>query len=184
MPRPADLPFTEHFQSMPCGTRAKYVAGGCRCMLCRAANSRYETERALARKNGDWNGLVSAPDVRTHLLKLSKEGVGRRAVADAAGVARSIVAAIRSGKKETVRARTAARLLAVTKDAVADHALVSANRTWRQINRLLAEGFTKSELTRRLGSKSKTPALQLKRAQVTARSAMKVDRLYSIVMRG
>ena len=25
----------------PCGTRAKYIAAKCRCMLCRAANSRY-----------------------------------------------------------------------------------------------------------------------------------------------
>ena len=30
----------------PHGTRLKYM-GGCKCMLCRAANSRYETERKL-----------------------------------------------------------------------------------------------------------------------------------------
>lgn len=45
MARPASLPFTEHFQQMPCGTRAKYVAVHCRCTKCRAANSRYVIAR-------------------------------------------------------------------------------------------------------------------------------------------
>jgi hypothetical protein len=39
------------------GTRIKYMAG-CRCLICRAANSNYECARAKARKNGQWNGLV------------------------------------------------------------------------------------------------------------------------------
>ena len=62
----ADLSATK-----PHGTRLKYM-GGCKCMLCRAANSRYETERAVARKNGDWNGIVDARAARRHILKLSK----------------------------------------------------------------------------------------------------------------
>jgi len=65
--RPHDLPFTEYFQQLPCGTRAKYMGARCRCMLCRAANSRYETGRLAARKNGDWNGLVPADRARRHL---------------------------------------------------------------------------------------------------------------------
>jgi hypothetical protein len=77
----ADLSATK-----PHGTRLKYM-GGCKCMLCRAANSRYETERAVARKNGDWNGIVDARAARRHILKLSKAGVGYKSVADAASVA-------------------------------------------------------------------------------------------------
>jgi len=40
------------------------------------ANSRYETERAVARKNGDWNGIVDARAARRHISKLSKAGIG------------------------------------------------------------------------------------------------------------
>ena len=76
----ADLSATK-----PHGTRLKYM-GGCKCMLCRAANSRFETERAVARKNGDWNGIVDARAARRHILKLSKAGVGYKSVADAASV--------------------------------------------------------------------------------------------------
>jgi hypothetical protein len=35
------------------GTRARYVGGRCRCMLCRAANSRYQSGRAQAQANGE-----------------------------------------------------------------------------------------------------------------------------------
>jgi len=79
----------------PHGTRLKYM-GGCKCMLCRAANSRYEAERGVARKNGDWNGIVDARAARRHILKLSKAGVGYKSVADAASVAHTVVA--RSGQ--------------------------------------------------------------------------------------
>src|SRR5260370_12030990 len=70
------------------GTRLKYM-GGCKCIPCRAANSRYEVERSAARKAGDWNGIVDADRARTHIRKLSKAGVGYKPVADAPGVARS-----------------------------------------------------------------------------------------------
>src|SRR5688572_24739280 len=81
------------------GDRLRYMAG-CRCTPCRAANSRYETERLRARKNGDWNGCVPAAKARAHLLKLSRRGVGTRAIADASGVARSILRAVARGEKQ------------------------------------------------------------------------------------
>lgn len=243
MSRPADLPFTEHFQRMPCGTRAKYVAGGCRCRKCRIANGRiYHQRQAKAiaaaleivtpdmpapqtwtapdgtkririykracpgvhghpcpyrrhlRKDskggvcGDcrlklaWNGLVDVEEVRAHARKLSKQGVGYKSVAAAADVSATEIAKILSGRKTKIRAEAAKRILAVDRDAVADHALVPAGPTWRRIRRLLAEGFTKTELARRLGSKSKTPALQLNTRKITAANAMKVERFYQQIM--
>ena len=47
----------------PHGTRARYSAG-CKCMFCRAANSRYKVARALERKNGNANPIVSAERAR------------------------------------------------------------------------------------------------------------------------
>ena len=165
----------------PHGTRLKYM-GGCKCMLCRAANSRYETERAVARKNGDWNGIVDARAARRHILKLSKAGVGYKSVADAASVAHTVVAEIRAGRRLRIRQRTEHSILAVTKTAYAGGALIDADPTWKKIDTLLDEGFTKSELARRLGSK--TPAIQFSHFEVTAKTAARVDRFYRAIMLG
>lgn len=182
--RPHDLPFTEHFQQMPCGSRAKYMGARCRCMLCRAANSRYETERAVLRRNGDWNGLVSAEPVRLHLLALSKKHVGYKSVAAASDVAPSILHEVRCGKKTQIRARTERRVLAVTADALADGSLVPAGPTRRRLTRLLAEGFTKTELARRLGSSARVPKLQIRGCYVLASTALKVERFFGLIMAG
>jgi hypothetical protein len=165
----------------PHGTRLKYM-GGCKCMLCRAANSRYEVGRDAARKAGDWNGIVGAGKARSHIHELSAQGVGYKAVGDACNVSKTVLAEIRSGKKRRIRQRTERAILAVTRDATADRALIDAAPTWVKINELLREGFTKAELARRLGYKS--PAIQLKRFAVTAKSAMRVDRFYRTIMAG
>ena len=88
-------------------------------MLCRSANSRYETEREVARKYGDWNGIVNARAARRHILKLPKAGVGYKSVADAASVAHSVVAEIRVVRKLRIRQTAERSILAVTKTAYA-----------------------------------------------------------------
>lgn len=245
MARPADLPYTDHFQNMPCGSRAKYVAVHCRCPKCRAANSRYVRQRdALAKaaarelgiravpqrapqlwtapdgtqqirlyqracrgadgrgcprsrhlrkdSTGDlcgdcrkalvWNGLVSADDVRAHLKRLSRQGVGYKSVAAAADVSTSTLGDILFGDKSRLRAQAARRVLAIDRDALADAALVPAGPTRRRLHRLILEGFTKTELARRLGSKARTPSLQFKGRFVLAKTAVRVERFYHLVM--
>lgn len=129
-----------------------------------------------------WNGIVSAAPVLAHLKRLSKQGVGYKSVAASADVSVTVLQRVMVGTKTHMRAQAIKRVLAVTKDALADHALVRAGRTHQQLTRLLEEGFTKTELARRLGSKAKTPALQLRAFRITAKTAMKVDRLYRMVM--
>jgi transcriptional regulator with XRE-family HTH domain len=163
----------------PHGTRVKYM-GGCKCMLCRAANSRYQTEREAAKKAGDWNGIVEAKRARRHLQRLSLQGVGRRAVADACDVGLTILSEIRTGKRLRIRRRTERAILGVTADAVSGGALVDADPTWKQINKLLEEGFTRAEIARRLGLDS--PRIQFNRFEVTARTKMRVDRFYRTIM--
>jgi hypothetical protein len=150
---------------------------GCRCSECRRANTDYEKARARARKAGEWNGLVSADQVRAHMAKLSKIGVGRRAVADVSGVSDSALVQIIAGRKTQLRALTARRILAVTKEAAADHALVCAKPSWRLLDELLSDGYTKAELALALGNRS--PALQLGRKRVTVRNAFEVQRLHA-----
>lgn len=164
----------------PHGSRVKYKAG-CRCLLCRAANARYVAERATARASGDWNGLVPAEKARGHVLALSKKGIGRRAIAAASDLSEKVLSRISSGLQLQIRKRTETKILAITKEAVSDGSLVSARRTWHQIRALLTEGFTKTELARRLGHKS--PSLKFGKKRVRARTAARVDKLYRSIMR-
>ncbi len=161
----------------PHGDRLRYL-GGCRCFKCRRSNSDYERHRQAARAAGDWNGIVDAAAARAHLIKLSRIGIGRRAVAAASDVAETVISEIRSGRKARIRARTERRILAVTKTCASDHALVSARRTWKLLNELIAEGFTRTDLAARLGSSARHPALQIKHDFVLARTAHRVEVLH------
>jgi len=166
------------------GSRARYVSG-CHCAQCREANRLYYYVRIKAKIFGRWDGIVPAGRARRHILKLSRRGIGRRAVAAVSGVSETILFRIRSGLRRQIRASTERRILAVTFDAYSDAALVSNARTWQRIGVLLSEGFTKQELARRLGSKAKEPKLQIAtRGECLARTAVKVERLYKIIMAG
>lgn len=165
------------------GTRVSYEAG-CRCLRCRAAKSRYNVEREAARKQGDTRDLVSAAAARSHILRLSRIGVGYKSVATAGNVATSIVARIRSGEKRTIRQDTERKILAVDKGAIADKSLVPAGPTWGLLNELLADGYSKTQIAKWLGSKARVPALQLKRDKINASTALRVYRMYQSVRAG
>lgn len=159
----------------PHGVRVRYMAG-CRCPECRRANTAYEIARAIARKSGDWNGIVPADRARAHILALSRQGIGRRTVQACTDVADAVLTAIRSGRKTRIRARTERLILGVTKAQAADHALVSARKSHRLIKLLLEEGYSEKFLARRLGYKQ--PTLQFNDKRVTVRNAARIERLY------
>lgn len=164
------------------GVRARYSVG-CRCMLCRAANSRYETERAARRAVGDSNELVDASRARAHLKWLSNRGIGRHSVQAASDVSDSILWMIVTGERTRIRRRTHERILAVDEGARAGRSLVSGKRARSLIRELVNRGYTKAELARRLGRT--TPALQFLRTEkITARTDAAVDRLYRSIERG
>ena len=171
------------FAEEPHGTRRRYL-GGCRCVPCRAANSRYSSERAAAQRAGDWRGFVPATLVLGHIRKLRKAGIGYRAIAAAAGLAKSTIAMILTGEREQIRKHHADRILAVDRTAVADCALVPAGRTWTLLNELLEAGYTKTFLAKQLGSRAKRPSLQIGTHGITALTASKVERLYRRIREG
>lgn len=152
----------------PHGERMRYIRG-CRCDLCKRANTDYENMRSKERAAGNWNGLVSANKAKKHLIKLSKAGVGRRAVADVSDVGETALVAIKSGKKLKIRAITEKRILAVTFEmAAADRALISAIPSWKLINDLIAQGYTKVTIAEAIGQKR---ALQLGKDLITIKNA-------------
>ena len=121
----------------------------------------------------------SAP-VRRHLKALSRRGVGYKQVAKASGTNPGILLEIRQGRRTRMRAQNARRVLAVTAAAArAPAARVAAGPTWRRLRWLLDEGgFTKTRLAQLLGSRGRTPSLQVGKERVLARTAERVKRLY------
>lgn len=156
------------------GVRMKYMAG-CRCFYCRRSNSDYERERKIARAAGDWNGIVQVKKARAHMRKLSRLGVGRRAVGAATDIADSVLAKIISGERTQIRARTERLILAVSIAHASDGAYVDAMKTWKQIRQLIREGFTKIRIAESIGQRR---ALQLGKVRVTAKHAAAIDRLW------
>ncbi|MCY4638084.1 MAG: hypothetical protein OXG04_26930 [Acidobacteria bacterium] len=142
--------------SQPHGTRARYMRG-CRCVPCRAANSRYECRRQLERLKGRANGCTTTEQVRKHLLRLSRQGIGYKQVAKAARLSPGALQQVRLGLRKHMRAQSVARVLAIGAEARAPGALVPAGSTLRRIEWLLKEGFTRAALARMLGSKAKQP---------------------------
>lgn len=167
-----------------------------RVRTCPGANGRRCVKRgAWLRTGGDvctacidratvWNGLISAAPVREHLERLSQVGVGYKSVAEACDVGKTTLMEIRAGTKTKIRRLIAERILAVTPAAVADHGLVDAAPTQKLIEDLVQPevGFSKAEIARRLGYK--TPALQMSRKRVLAKTEQRLRRFYRSIMVG
>jgi|SRR5579864_4217741 len=179
------LPFLKPVQILaatkPHGTRLRYMSG-CKCLCCRAANSRYECRRAELRRCGFSNPIVSADATRKHVLALRHRGIGYKTVARNAGVSKTILASVLAGRRVNVRRMTEKRVLELgDRGGPAGGAIVPARNTWLQINRLLREGFTKTALAQRLGVGK---AIQFRSDRVRASTAAKVDRFFRELMAG
>lgn len=174
-PRPPHLKPTATLAiDKPHGTRVKYM-GGCKCVDCRAANTKYELRRAVHRATGRGNGLVPADAAREHLLMLSREGVGRRTVAALTKVAITTLQLIKAGQRKNLRAMSEKKILAVTPDNIRGRALVRAAPTWAIIRYLVDEGYTQTEIATRLGMGR---TLQFRGKWIAETTANKVKALF------
>lgn len=162
------------------GTRGRYVQG-CRCAECRAENAAYARQREkMLRVGYPSNRITSAADVRRHLARLAAAGIGQHTIARICGIRRSTLQAIKNGRKRNVREQTARAILGVqpSRENFAGAALIDAGPTWRLVEQLLREGFTRTRIASELGMKGKPPALQLGRDRVTMRNARAVEKLW------
>lgn len=168
---------TELSSNKPHGTRLKYL-GGCRCVPCRAANSRYSVFRSKLNKQGKSNPIIDANNVKQRLALLSQHGIGLRSVADITDISRSVLQKIKNGERLGIRKQNAQKVLNIEPTAIIHgNQIISAKTTWKQIRWLLSEGFTQGALAKRLGYK--TPNLQINKKNIKTATALKVEKLYN-----
>lgn len=172
----------EYASRRPHGTRAKYVSG-CRCGECRKANSDYQRERDARKRRGEeQDPVVDVEPALRHMKALSKNGVGYKSVSEYSGVGKTTLFRILTGEKTHIRKSRLDAILAVHRGCFSAGSLIKAGDTWRRINWMLDEGFTKAEIARRLGAKGR--GLQIRKKKVTGRTAVKVERLERILRMG
>lgn len=165
------------------GTRVAYVFDKCRCLPCSKATREYEARRQRAHLYGRFDRLVDAQETREHVRELMAQGMGRRRIADVAGVQPSVLTRLLYGRpatapSERIRPQTANALLGVELDLAA-HATLEAFGTLRRLQALVAAGWTQTELARRLGmTNANLGTLIHSRDRVLRQTADKVAALY------
>lgn len=164
------------------GTRSRYVRG-CRCDDCRAANRTYARRRDVygwsERVAADW---CDAEPARQHILELRAQGMGKRRIAEVAGVHLSVIDVILYGKHGSpatrVLRRNADKVLAVSLDH-APGAVVDATGARRRIRALQAIGWPLHEIASRIGwATSNLGTLASGGRECNADSARKIAAVY------
>lgn len=139
------------------GTYACYVLDFCRCLPCASANSNYEVERVRRIAYGR-PAYVDAGPAREHVRALMAAGLGWKRVAERANVANGVMTKLLYGEQSRgtppsrrIRPDTAARILAVTADRLADGQVVDGTGTRRRLQALVVAGWPQARLAERLG---------------------------------
>jgi hypothetical protein len=121
--------------------------------------------------------VVSTEPARLHIHDLGRQGMGYLAVAFGAGVNHNIVWGIRQGLRPQARYGTVQRILDVDLSGARNGTRIPAGPTWQILDRLIADGYTRMQLSRWLGSQSKFPSIQIPRGFCTTENASRVERL-------
>ena len=165
------------------GTRVAYVADGCRCTPCRAANRAAERHRMAALRVGCWQPYVDPGPARVRLKLLRENGVGLDQIAKITNTPKSTIRRLLREPEfspRRIRPETADRLMAVrpSPEYVAPRSQVDAGETRCRIEILVAAGHSIPELARALGKSSVSLRRTLDRRTVTAQTALSVGNLY------
>lgn len=175
------------------GTHAKYVLEKCRCEPCTVANTDYNTRRnhAVARPDELWLPYVPAGRARRHLAELAAAGVGLKTVSKLSGLGHGVLSKLVYGDRargmapsKRIRPATEAKILAVTLETVverADRHHVPAGPTWELLDDLIARGYPKAWLAKRITKNPNAEGLQIKRTWVYARTARRVAALHRLL---
>jgi hypothetical protein len=171
----------EQSSRLPHGQNARYVSG-CRCDLCRRAN---RTQGAETRYPSNGHGhTVSTGRARRHILRLGEQGMGYLAVSMAAGVNKGIVWGIRQGQRLKARYGTVKAILDVDLGCARSGSRIPAGPAWAILDRMIADGYSRMQIARWLGSRAKNPAIQIPRDFCTAESMARVRKVKALLDAG
>lgn len=154
------------------GTHACYALDGCRCEDCRNARIRYETQRTIWHAGVRPGPFVDAESVRRHVLGLMDGGMSLKRVAERSGVANGTLWRLiygRNGRPTRRVTRDVARRLLAVELELADGAKVPAAEAHEIVAELVARGWSKAEIGRRVHG-PQAVALQLGDRFVTVRT--------------
>jgi DNA-binding Xre family transcriptional regulator len=171
------------------GTRAMYVADHCPCTPCRDANRAYENNRMRQNLYGRWEPFVDAGPARAHVRACMAAGIGTRRICALSGVSRAAVTGLLYGKQRPgkptvpsarIRPDVSAKLLAVPigTGSLAPGMCVDATGTHRRLQALIAIGWSRAELGRRIEVTPQNFTSLMTTEQVTVRTAAAVRALY------
>lgn len=153
-----------------------------------------------ARPDPVWMSGQELRDVRAHIRRMVRAGLGLKGIANAAGVNPKTVTAIHLGRDPSpdrnrgqgyrvrrhrggpyrVRRSTGGRILGVTLSDASDGHKVDAGPTWELLETLLRAGYPKAQIARALG---RGRSLQIRRTLVFARTERQVHALYERLYR-
>lgn len=152
-------PDHKHAETTTC-----YIQHQCRCDECSEMNRARQNRRDRLIAYGRYDsGLVDAAPARSHVLRLSEQGLGYKRVAQLAGLHTTTLRILVSGREDgprkgelakRIKRGTAEKILAVeaTVDVLGARAAVPAAPYVRRLQALVALGWSQSELARRIGS--------------------------------
>lgn len=170
----------------PHGTRTRYLHGplgtdssnGCRCAPCCHANTMYQKRRRV-RVAHHGPILVDPTEARNHIAWLRRNGIGRKKIAQLAGVDRSTIGRLTDGGTDRIRVDVANRIINITLQHVRAHARwIPAEPTRRLIEALLAAGWTRGQIARAIGHHSRTLTIaSYGHTHVTPLNAAKIEAL-------
>lgn len=137
------------------GTVDAYKQDRCRCTPCTEGAADWERRRRLDAFIGAPPRVLDSTEVRAHLAELQAAGIGYKRVAVLAGVTSTTVARLirQPNPQRRVRPEVAERILAVTAtlDAASPGAVVDATGMVRRLQALHVMGWSRRELSDRLG---------------------------------
>jgi len=162
------------------GTHACYVLDRCRCDPCRHANTAYEKKRR--RWTGEFpieeHPYTDADQARQIVQTLKRKGMGLKTVASESGIAHGtlwklIYGMPGRGPSKRVRRETLEALAAVLDGLAFDDyqlaggAKIPAREAWEIVDELVARGWWKAEIGRRISGNPDSKSLQMGRRFVT-----------------
>lgn len=163
------------------GTLRRYNFYRCRCLSCRKAKSRYDTNRTRMMAYGRWTSYRDPGLVRAHVSQLMARGLSMTAIAELAGVAHDCVLDLMAHThKRGLYPVNADALLAVSfdLDVIPDRVMIDATGTRRRVQALVTMGYSLSAQCALLGRTVNNFYKVLRKPKVFAETARAVRDLF------